>query len=143
MNSRLKLAAAALVVAGAVSYLAYLGAISSWQYYLSVDETVTDASSLIGNRIRVSGRVGIGSLTISDSRREATFDLAGDNHTLHATCRCAMPDNLEEDIDVVVEGVLRTDGIHGHKVITRCASKYQSNETLAARDESPDTGALR
>jgi cytochrome c-type biogenesis protein CcmE len=54
-----------------------------------------------------------------------------------------MPDNLEEDIDVVVEGVLRTDGIHGHKVITRCASKYQSNETLAARDESPDTGALR
>jgi cytochrome c-type biogenesis protein CcmE len=143
MNSRLKLAAAALIVVGATAYLAYLGAISSWQYYLSVDETVTDATSLIGNRIRVSGRVGVGSLKISESRQEATFELTGAMHTLHATCRCAMPDNLAEDIDVVVEGVLRGDGIHGHKVITRCASKYQSKETVAALNQSPVPGVLR
>jgi cytochrome c-type biogenesis protein CcmE len=143
MNSHLKLAAAAVIVVGSIAYLAYVGAISSWQYYVSVDETVTDAPSLIGNRIRVSGRVGVGSLKISDSRREATFDLKGTMHTLHATCRCAMPDNLVEDIDVVVEGVLRGDGIHGHKVITRCASKYQSEAATAALDQSPDTGLLR
>jgi cytochrome c-type biogenesis protein CcmE len=143
MNSHLKLAAVAVIVVGATAYLAYLGAISSWQYYLSVDETVADTPSLIGNRIRVSGRVGVGSLKISGRRRQATFDLKGTMHTLHATCRCAMPDNLVEDIDVVVEGVLRSDGIHGHKVITRCASKYQSKATVAALDQSPGTGQLR
>jgi cytochrome c-type biogenesis protein CcmE len=54
-----------------------------------------------------------------------------------------MPDNLAEDIDVVVEGVLRPDGIHAHKVITRCASKYQSQEAVAKLDPSAGTGVLR
>jgi cytochrome c-type biogenesis protein CcmE len=130
-------------VAAAIGYLAYAGAVSSWQYYLSVDEAVVDASSLTGKRIRVNGRVAVGSLTISDNRREATFDLTGSMHALHASCRCALPDNLAEGIDVVVEGILFADGIHGHKVITRCASKYQSTEAIAARHESPKAAALR
>ena len=89
----------------------------------------------------MSGRVAPGSLTIVDDRRQATFDLAGELHTLHATCRCSLPDNLAEDIDVVVEGTLQADGIHGHKVITRCASKYQPKDKTAARDhESPANG---
>jgi cytochrome c-type biogenesis protein CcmE len=37
----------------------------------------------------------------------------------------------------VVEGTLQADGIHGDKVITRCASKYQPADTMAGRDESP------
>jgi cytochrome c-type biogenesis protein CcmE len=129
-------------VAAAIGYLAYLGAISSWQYYLSVDETVTDAASLTGKRIRVSGRVAVGSLTIGEGRRNATFDLTGAVHKLRASCRCAMPDNLAEGIDVVVEGVLEADGIHGHKVITRCASKYQRMEAVAGH-KSLGTDALR
>jgi cytochrome c-type biogenesis protein CcmE len=56
---------------------------------------------------------------------------------LHATCRCALPDNLAENIDVVVEGMLQADEIHGDKVITRCASKYQPADKMAARHESP------
>jgi cytochrome c-type biogenesis protein CcmE len=116
--------------AAAIGYLAYLGAISSWQYYLSVDETVVDATSLLGKRIRVSGRIGAGSLTIGETRRDAAFELKGAAHTLRATCCCPMPDNLAEEIDVVVEGVLEADGIRGHKVITRCASKYQQKNAV-------------
>ena len=142
MGLGLKLTLGAMSVAATIGYLAYLGAASSWQYYLSVDETVADATSLTGKRIRVSGRVAVGSLTIGENRRHATFDLTGAVHTLPASCRCAMPDNLAEDIDVVVEGVLNADGIHGHKVITRCASKYRREEAFA-RHKSPDTAVLR
>ena len=137
MSPGLKLTAGALLMAAAIGYLAYLGAASSWQYYLSVDEAVADGAHLLGKRIRVSGRVRTGSLRIVDDRRHATFDLAGELHTLHATCRCTLPDNLAEGIDVVVEGTLQADGIHGDKVITRCASKYQPMDRMAARDESP------
>jgi cytochrome c-type biogenesis protein CcmE len=76
-------------------------------------------------------------LTIVDDRRRATFDLAGELHTLHVACRCPLPDNLAEGIDVVVEGTLQADGIQGDKVITRCASKYQPADRMAARDEAP------
>jgi len=137
MSPGLKLTAGALLVAAAIGYLAYLGAASSWQYYLSVDEAAVDAAHLLGKRIRVAGRVVAGSLTIGDDRRHATFDLAGEHHKLHATCRCSLPDNLAEDIDIVVEGTLEADGIHGHKVITRCASKYQPKHTPTKRDELP------
>jgi cytochrome c-type biogenesis protein CcmE len=132
----------AISVTIAIGYLAYVGAISSWQYYLSVDETVVDANSLIGKRVRVSGRVGAGSLRVGASRREATFKLTGAEHSLHATCRCAMPDNLAEEIDVVVEGVLHADGIHGHKVITRCASKYQQKVAVVGH-KSPGEAVPR
>jgi cytochrome c-type biogenesis protein CcmE len=137
MRSGLRLLLGAIFVAIAIGYLAYLGATSSWQYYLSVDETVADAPGLIGKRVRVSGRVGVGTLKVGESRREATFKLTGEMHSLNANCRCAMPDNLAEEIDVVVEGVLQADGIHGHKVITRCASKYQQHAAVASANRQP------
>jgi cytochrome c-type biogenesis protein CcmE len=137
MNPGVKLTAGALLVAAAIGYLAYLGAASSWQYYLSVDEAVADAAHLEGRRLRVSGRVVAGSLSISDDRRQATFDIASEKHTLHVACHCVVPDNLAEDIDVVVEGVFGVDGIHGDKVITRCASKYQPADTTAVSGEEP------
>jgi len=127
--------AAAVLVATAIGYLAFLGAATSWQYYLSVDEAVTDASVLVGHRLRVSGCVATGSLLIGDDRRQATFDLEGERHVLHVTCSCLLPDNLTEGIDVVVEGVLGADVIRSDKVITRCASKYQPADTTAIRDE--------
>ena len=120
-----KLSAGAVIVGAAIGYLAFLGAASSWQYYLSVDEAVAEGNHLWGKRVRLSGRVELASLTIMAHRREAMFDLAGQRHRLRAMCRCSLPDNLAEGIDVVVEGTLQHDGIHAHKVITRCASKYE------------------
>ena len=136
MNTAVKLLIAAFVVATAIGYLAFLGAASSWQYYLSVDEAVADAPHLAGKRIRVSGHVAAGSLTIVDDRRQAKFELVGEMHELHATCRCALPDNLAENIDVVVEGTLQNEDILGQKVITRCASKYRQKDRSIASNAS-------
>jgi cytochrome c-type biogenesis protein CcmE len=137
MNPRVKLLAAAMLVTAAIGYLAFLGAASSWQYYLAVDEAVAGASELEGHRLRVSGRVATGSLSIGDDRRQATFDLAGEQHTLHVTCCCLLPDNLAENMDVVVEGVFDGDVIHSDKVITRCASKYEPADMTAVRNATP------
>jgi len=128
MSPGVKLIVGATIVAASIGYLAFVGAASSWQYYLSVDEAAFDAARLQGKRIRVSGRVSSGSLTVADDRRLATFELAGQRHSLRVTAGGLLPDNLAEDMDVVVEGTLGADGIQGDKVITRCASKYQSQE---------------
>jgi cytochrome c-type biogenesis protein CcmE len=132
MRLALKMSLIASFVAIAVGYLAYLGAASSWQYYLSVDEAAADHTDLLGKRVRVNGQVATGSLTIRNPRR-ATFDLAGKTHNLRVTCYCRLPDNLAEDMDVVVEGMLNADCIRCDRVITRCASKYQSVRTTASR----------
>lgn len=138
MSSGIKLLIGATLAGGAIGYLAYAGAANSWQYYVSVDEAANESSSLVGKHVRLSGRVAAGSLKIGNDRREATFDLRGDHHSLHATCRCLMPDNLAENIDVVVEGTLQSSGIDGNKVITRCASKYQAKAAGTAQLEIPN-----
>jgi cytochrome c-type biogenesis protein CcmE len=134
MNSGVKLMAGGLLIATALGYLAFLGASSSWQYYLSVDELVGDMNQLEGKRLRVSGRVAAGTLSIGEHRREATFVLAGERFTLPANCRCLLPDNFAEGISVVIEGTLRSNALYGHKVITQCASKYESKTRSATRN---------
>lgn len=129
MSLNAKLLVGALLIAAATIYLAYLGAASSWRYYVLVDECAANRESLAGNRLRVSGRVTPQSLRILPDRSLATFSLHGSAIDLPVTCRGPVPDNLAEDMEVVVEGAFDPGGamhLRGDKVLTKCASKYQS-----------------
>ena len=77
MSPQIKLMLGAAVVACATAYLAWLGASTSWQYYVLVDECTEDPDTFFGHRMRVSGRVAADSLQISDDRSKATFVLCG------------------------------------------------------------------
>jgi cytochrome c-type biogenesis protein CcmE len=127
MTVRAKLIAGTLILVSVTVYVAYLGASSSWQYYVTVDECVARASQLTGRQIRVSGRVASGSLQMTDQPSQATFGLTGAESRIKAICPKPLPDNLAEDMDVVVEGRLAGPNLlRGEKVLTRCASKYES-----------------
>jgi cytochrome c-type biogenesis protein CcmE len=143
MGMNAKLVLAATILTGVIGYLAYLGASSSWQYYLLVDECVAQADQLHGKRLRVSGRVAVDSLHISDDRREATFLLEGNQHHLPVSYEGTLPDNLAEGRDVVVEGGLQGNGqLQGETILTRCASKYAPKDAAGSeekREASPET----
>lgn len=125
----LKLIAGATILAGTTAYLAYLGASTSWQYYVHVEECCADSDRLVGQRVRVNGKIAGQSLDIRSDRRWATFTLTGGEACLPVECRGPLPDNLKENIDVVVEGTLTRDGVlRGEKVLTKCASKYEAVE---------------
>jgi cytochrome c-type biogenesis protein CcmE len=129
MSIHAKLAAGATVMACATAYLAYLGASTSWRYYLLVDECVQHRDKFVGQRLRVSGRVAVHSLNVRSDRGLATFSLSGQQCHIEVSCKGPLPDNLAEDMDVVVEGTLDADGmLRGDKVMTRCASKYQAEQ---------------
>ena len=133
-----KLAVAGLVVAGVTAYMAYLGASSSWQYYMTVKECVENAKETAGRQIRVSGSISPGSLVIAADRQEARFTLTESGSVLPVVCKGPLPDDLSPDktMEVVVEG--RLEGgctLQGDKLITRCASKYD------AKRKEPETVA--
>src|SRR6516162_10811201 len=110
MNAKIKWALAGTISASVILYLAILFWSTSWQYYLLVDECQTQPDRFSGKRLRVSGKVASGSLTISEDRRKASFVLAGNIQWIPVYCTGPLPDNLAESIDVVVEGVLQDDG---------------------------------
>jgi len=129
MSANQRVAFGALVIAGVTGYMVYLGASSSWQYYVTVDECAAGADALRGAKVRVSGRIAAGTLQVAEDRREAAFAMQGTQGNLAVTCLGPLPDNLAEGIDVVVEGRLEEPHrLAGQKVITRCASKYQSRD---------------
>jgi cytochrome c-type biogenesis protein CcmE len=136
-----KLAIAGLVVAGVTGYMAYLGASSSWQYYVTVDECLTGGDRLARGRIRVSGRIAPHSLVVAEDGRSARFALRGAAGSLPVTCSGPLPDNLAENTEAVVEGRLDETGILcGEKLLTRCASKYQSQVGAQASADNVPSG---
>jgi cytochrome c-type biogenesis protein CcmE len=141
MSTGMKLAIGLVVLAGATAYMAYLGASSSWQYYVTAEECLANADAMVGSRLRVSGRVAPDSLRLSADRSRAEFRLAAAEGSLPVVCSGPLPDNLAENVDVVVEGQLEPDGLlRGHKVLTRCASKYEAEDgERAAADPSGPT----
>jgi len=139
MSTTVKLGIAACIVSGVTAYMAYVGTMTSWKYYLTVDECLADAPALVQQRVRVNGRIAVGSLDIANDRQRATFKLCGTNYELPVTCAGPLPDNLAEDLEVVVEGQLDAAGLLcGEKVLTRCASKYLP-ETQTATAARPQT----
>jgi len=126
MTPGVKLALGAGVVVGVTSYMAYVGASASWQYYLTADECVARAEQLADRRVRVSGGVAVGSLQVAADRSQASFALQGATARLRVVCSGPLPDNLAEKTEVVVEGRLEPSGVlRGDKLLTRCASKYE------------------
>ena len=127
MATGTRLAIGATIVLSVTAYMAYLGASSSWRYYLTVDECLAEATQLQSHRIRVSGVISADSLQVDRDRQRAEFRLEGSGQDLSVSCLGPLPDNLAEQRQVVVEGNLRPDGVlSGDKVLTRCASKYSS-----------------
>jgi len=121
------------IIVAVTGYLAYLGAASSWSYYVTTDECLAGATTYVGRPIRVSGRVATGSLAINQDRSEAGFVLKGMEESIQVVCAGPLPDNLAEEMDVVVEGRLETPScLKGEKVLTRCASKYESKAPRTA-----------
>ena len=103
---------------------------TSWRYYVHVDECAQSKEEFIGQRLRVSGRIGGKTLIVQKDRSRATFALEGQQSRLPVSCSGPLPDNLAEDMEVVVEGTLQPSGeLRGDKVLTRCASKYEAGES--------------
>ena len=135
MKPGVKLTIGGLVVMGVTFYMAYVGASASWKYYLTADECIANAGKFIGSRVRVSGKVAPESLKMTADRRQATFKLQGLSGTFDVSCQGVLPENLAEDMDVVVEGRLEQSSLlRGDKVLTRCASKYEPQESATSSE---------
>lgn len=140
MPTGAKLIVAALLIVGMIVYLAYQGAADTWQYYVTVDECLSDGDALAGNRIRVSGPIEAGSLSIAPDRAQVSFALAGTRGGLRVSYHGVLPDNLRETIDVVAEGRMETPGeLRADKLLTRCAGKYAAKADQQTASQSPSS----
>ena len=152
-----KYAIASVVIGSALAYLLYQTVRSSYAYYYSVDEFVqsphaglldADSPRNAGPVLRLAGAIKQGTLVRNTQNMQLDFVLTGLAASVPVRFYGAVPGNLTEGKEVVVEGKICPDKVFlAHKILTRCESKYRvklapptdANTQHAARsDKRPD-----
>lgn len=137
---RMKLIAAGVAIAIAVTFLAVAGIREGWVYYLSVDEFVA-GDAYQDQRVRLHGTVAAEDLEVSSAMLMAGFDLLGEQQRLRVQYEGIIPDMFQADREVVVEGRLDETGVfRADTLLTKCASKYESGDGQAPHPEPRAAG---
>ena len=126
-------------VAAVVSYLIWTGVSETMVYYLTPTELmarVTDDPAFHELGVKVNGKVVTGSYERSADGLVHYFsvhDLENEDVSFDVVYRDVIPDTFTDDVEVVLEGRYRADGIfEAHTVLTKCGSRYEATpEELA------------
>ncbi|HKD68093.1 MAG TPA: cytochrome c maturation protein CcmE [Candidatus Binataceae bacterium] len=136
---------AGLIIA-AIIYLIVLGIRSTSEYYLTVDEAVARQTGLMGQAVRVAGRVKAGSIRWDPAALALSFAIAPlppqdgakiepisvhPPQEIQVVCKGQpKPDMFAAGRDVIVEGHLTAHNfVTADQVMTSCPSKYRAKKT--------------
>jgi cytochrome c-type biogenesis protein CcmE len=127
-HMRTKLVIAGLLLAAAVSYLAFAGLRDGWVYHVQVDQFAKDVS-MHTQRVRLVGKVSEDGLEANPAKLSAKFGILGETTTIPVQYRGAIPDLFKAGSEVIIEGRMDSAGtFQADTLLTKCASKYQSEE---------------
>lgn len=125
------IAAALIAVSLVLAYDAFTSYVSP---YLSVSEIVRNNLSYSNRDIQVLGKVANGSSTWAQDG-SFLFDLTDEQSTISVTSRASVPQNFQENQDVVVVGRLLSPGnLNASEILVKCPSKYEGGNTSLLND---------
>ena len=129
-----------VAVAAAVTYLVWTGVSETMVYYLTPVELMAraDADPTFHDMgVKVSGKVVPGSYHRVPGDLLHAFrvhDLADESVSFAVEFRDALPDTFSEDVEVVLEGRLRADGVfEANTLLTKCGSRFEAAPEDLAR----------
>ena len=127
-------------VAAVVSYLVWTGVSETMVYYLTPVELMARVETDPSFRdlgVKVSGKVVQGSYQRVQGELLHSFrvqDMADASVTFPVEYRDALPDTFAEDMEVVLEGRLRADGVfEATTLLTKCGSRFEAAPDELAR----------
>lgn len=120
-------------VATVVTYLIWTGVSETMVYYLTpveLLERVEADATFHDVGVKVSGQVVPGTYSRTEGELLHVFtvrDLADESSAFTVEFRDALPDTFSEDVEVVLEGRLRADGVfEATTLLTKCGSRYEA-----------------
>jgi cytochrome c-type biogenesis protein CcmE len=142
MNRYYKFGVGACLLVTAIGYLMYAGLQQSSTYYFTIDEFLPRKQDLVGQGVRVAGRVAPGSLVKQTSAAGTAMRFAiggftgpeAMGETMPVAFTGIVPDMFAEGRDVIIEGRFVDGTLQAQQIMTSCPSKYepQPGETDAA-----------
>jgi cytochrome c-type biogenesis protein CcmE len=143
MPKKMRFAIGAGMIVAAIGYLIVTAVRNTAEYYMTVSEVSAKQAQLIGQPLRVAGRVAPGTISWDPESLTLAFGLVQpppadgaasvkpvaalmESPSFHVICRGEpKPDMFAPNRDVIVEGTLASTGtIEARQVLTSCPSKY-------------------
>lgn len=114
-----------LMAAVGVTFLVMDG-MGAETYFYTVDQAVAKGPDLVGQKVRIKGKVEPGTIVGNDGELHRKFNVIENGKSIAVTYDKAMPDTFDEDMEVVVEGVVSDDMIvEANEVLVKCPSRYE------------------
>jgi cytochrome c-type biogenesis protein CcmE len=132
-SQNVRIAAAVLVILGAIAYLAVTGVESNKSYYVTIKELQSMGGKAYTRHLRVAGSVEPG--TISRDGAHANFVLVENSRRLKVayTGDEPPPDTFKDNSQALAIGTYGRDGVfHATGLQAKCASKYAPAQPKAA-----------
>jgi cytochrome c-type biogenesis protein CcmE len=100
--------------------------VDSGTYFFPVDKAVAKTDELVGERVRLKGKVLKGSVRENASQMGRTFEIAENGKAVRIIYHKALPDTFQPGIKVVAEGMFQKDRIlKADQVTVKCPSRYE------------------
>jgi cytochrome c-type biogenesis protein CcmE len=125
-SKSIKIAATALVLALALGGLFYSTLQDGTEYYVHVDEVMTDPGAWHGKRLQLHGYVVDKSIFVKPGTLEYAFQIQNKGSVVPARYTGIVPDTFKDGSEVVLKGHLGENGfaVDANGVMAKCPSKY-------------------
>ena len=131
-SKAIKIAVTCVVLAGALAGLMYTTLAQGTEYYIHVDEVMSNPAAWQGKRLQLHGFVS--DLRQRPNTLDYKFQVKFNGKVIDARYSGVVPDTFKNDAEVVLKGQLSTDGfvVEPNGVMAKCPSKYNPNTPRTA-----------
>ena len=131
-SKAIKIAVTCVVLAGALAGLMYTTLAQGTEYYIHVDEVMSNPAAWQGKRLQLHGFVS--DLRQRPDTLDYKFQVKFNGKVIDARYSGVVPDTFKNDAEVVLKGQLSTDGfaVEPNGVMAKCPSKYNPNTPRTA-----------
>jgi cytochrome c-type biogenesis protein CcmE len=133
MSSKaVKIAATCVVLVAALGGLLYTTLSEGTEYYMHVDEVMTDPAAWQGKRLQLHGYVN--DLRQRPNTLDYRFQVQNNGKVITASYSGVVPDNFKNGAEVVLKGQLHGDAfaVDANGVMAKCPSKYAAQSAGTA-----------
>ena len=133
MQPRNKFIVGAALITVSVGYLMASGVKDTGVYFVTpveLAQRVAADSSVHNVGIRMGARVVPGTIRRNVATQMVYFDVSDGTQTYPVAYHGLPPDTFNDDVEVVVEGRLATDGVfYASSLLAKCGSRYEAQPT--------------
>ena len=126
----IKIAATAVVLTVAFGGLLYSTLQDGTEYYVHVDEVMTNPGEWHGKRLQLHGFVVDKSIFVKPDTLEYRFQVQSKGSVVPASYTGIVPDTFKDGSEVVLKGHLGPNGfaVDANGVMAKCPSKYVAGQ---------------